>query len=308
MARTTRERFEAALDALMEDVKRDDHILAAILCGSLSYDVVWDKSDIDLFLICTDDKKTSTHGLCLSEDDINIHATIQPRAEFRRQLEASIRNTFGHSMFARGRLLYSKDPSIDEIFSELAKIGAHDIQIQLMNSAQFALGLLYKAKKWLEVKDDPPYTARWIVETATQLGEVEVSLAGELVDREALTRALELRPQLFETIYLNLFTEEVEREALVKAIDAIDEYLEERAERLFEPILEYFGEQGGEPRSVTDISHYFRRNLGTHGVVLACEWLADIGLIERATTPVKLTTRSQVQVEEMAFFRVDYGY
>ena len=308
MARTTRERFESALDGLVEDVKRDDHILAAILCGSLSYDVVWDKSDIDLYLICTDDKKTRTHNLCLSEDDINIHATIQPRADFRRQLEASIRNTFGHSMFARGRLLYSKDPSIDEIFSQLSSIGAHDIQLQLMNSAQFAISLLYKAKKWLEVKDDPPYTARWVIETAAQLGEVEVSLAGELVDREALTRALELRPDLFKLIYLDLFEKEVTKQALVKAIDAIDEYLERRAKLLFEPVLEYLEGIGGEPRSATEIGHYFRRNYDSHGVILACEWLADIGLIERATTPVKLTTRSQVNVAEMAFFKADYGY
>ena len=52
------EKFSAALDALIEQVKRDRSILAAILSGSLSHDTVWAKSDIDLVLITVDDKTT----------------------------------------------------------------------------------------------------------------------------------------------------------------------------------------------------------------------------------------------------------
>lgn len=302
MAVSQKIRFEQALDSLVERVVEDDHILAAVLCGSLAYDLVWDKSDIDLVLVCTDDKKTNTHFVSLVEDDINIHATVQPRSEFRRQIEASVRNTFEHSVFARGKLLYSKDPSIDELFEQLTSLGDHDLRLQLMGSAQHTLSLLYKARKWHEVKDDPYYTARWIVGTATFLAEIEVSLAGELVDREALTRALDLNPSLFRLIYTNMFERPVCKEGLETAINAIDEYLESKAEFLFEPILEYLRGAFGEPRSATQIEHYFQRNFGVHGVTTACEWLSDIGCIEKASTPVKLTTRSQVQVDELAFF------
>ena len=44
------QKFSAALDALIERVKEDRSILAAILCGSLSHDTVWARSDIDLAL------------------------------------------------------------------------------------------------------------------------------------------------------------------------------------------------------------------------------------------------------------------
>lgn len=302
---TQQERFEEALESLVDRVKQDDHILAAILCGSLSYDIVWDKSDIDLVLVCTDDKKTNTHFVSLVEDDINIHVTVQPRLEFRRSLEASIRNTFQHSMYARGRLLYSKDPSIEELFYDLSKLGERDTQVQLMGVAQHALGVLYKARKWLETKDDLHYTARWIIQTALPLAEVEVNLAGEIVDREALTRALELNPNVFQPIYSDLFEQSVTRDKLERGIDVIDNYLEEKAELLFGPIFEYLRGAFGEPRSATQIEHYFHRNFGTHGISLACEWLSDIGRIEKASTPVKLTTRSQIQVDEVAFLYLD---
>jgi len=51
------QKFAAALEALVEQVKQDRSVLAAILCGSLSHDTVWKKSDIDLVLVTIDDKR-----------------------------------------------------------------------------------------------------------------------------------------------------------------------------------------------------------------------------------------------------------
>ncbi len=58
------QKFQAALDVLIGQVKRDRSILAAILCGSLSHDTVWAKSDIDLVLVTIDDKKVAKRALC----------------------------------------------------------------------------------------------------------------------------------------------------------------------------------------------------------------------------------------------------
>jgi hypothetical protein len=72
------QKFTAALDRLIEQVKADRSILAAILCGSLSHDTVWDKSDIGLALISIDDKKVERSGLSLYADGVNIHAFLPP--------------------------------------------------------------------------------------------------------------------------------------------------------------------------------------------------------------------------------------
>ena len=79
MSATTQQKFNAALDALIERVKRDRSVLAAILCGSLSYDSVWDKSDIDLVLV-TIDEKSADNSVALYADGINVHAMLMPRA------------------------------------------------------------------------------------------------------------------------------------------------------------------------------------------------------------------------------------
>src|SRR5438445_6819530 len=95
-----KDKFDAALAALIEQVKRDSSILAAILCGSLSHDTVWSKSDIDLLLVTIDDKKADKDSLCLYADGINVHANLMPRADFRKIAEGAIRNSFMHSLLA----------------------------------------------------------------------------------------------------------------------------------------------------------------------------------------------------------------
>src|SRR5215468_10375233 len=107
-----RQKFTAALDALVEQVKGDRSVLAAILCGSLSHDTVWAKSDIDLVLVTIDDKKVGRSDVALYADGVNVHAFLLPRAEFRKMVEGSVRHSFLHSLLAKGRLLYTHDQTL----------------------------------------------------------------------------------------------------------------------------------------------------------------------------------------------------
>src|SRR5579884_2969982 len=91
------DQYNAALAALVEEVKRDRSILAAILCGGLSHDTVWSKSDIDLVLVTIDDRKADRDAISLYADGINVHATLMTRAAFRTAVEASTCNSFTHS-------------------------------------------------------------------------------------------------------------------------------------------------------------------------------------------------------------------
>jgi uncharacterized protein len=295
------EQFAGALAALTEQVKRDRSILAAILCGSLSHDRVWSKSDIDLLLITIDDKKADREGLCLYADGINVHAILMTRAAFRKAAEGSIRNSFMHSLLAKGRLLYTHDDTIAALCDRLRQLGERDTQLQLLAAASQALPCFYKAQKWLLTRGDLEYTALWILYTANALARIEVLEAGMLLDREALPQALELNPSFFKPIYTDLLNARKTRKNLEAVLAAIDRYLLDRAAILFAPILEHLTEVG-EARSATEIDDHFHRNFGIQGVTIACEYLSDQGLIGKAALPVRLTKRSNVDVNELAFF------
>ncbi len=204
IASPVQDQFQSALDALVEQVKRDRSILAAILCGSLSHDTVWSKSDIDLVLVTIDDKKTDRNGISLYADGINVHANLMARADFRKAVEGSLRNSFIHSFLAKGRLLYTHDETIAALCERLTAPGERDTRVQLLAAASHALPCLYKAQKWLITRGDLDYTAVWILYAANALARIEVLQAGLLVDREALPLALKLNPSVFKIVYTDL--------------------------------------------------------------------------------------------------------
>ncbi|HTS63102.1 MAG TPA: hypothetical protein VMH28_13830 [Candidatus Acidoferrales bacterium] len=301
MSSAAHQRFERALEGLIAGVKRDRSILAAILCGSLSHDTVWDKSDIDLVLVTVDEKKPADDGLALFAEGINVHALMMPRTEFRKTVEGSIRNGFAHSFLAKGRLLYTHDETIHALCGQLHTIGERDIQIQLLNAGGAALPPLYKAHKWLRTRGDLEYTALWILYAATPLAKVEVLSARQLADREVIPQAMKLNPAFFRIVYSDLLNTRKTAKNVQAALDAMDRYLEERTADLFGPVLEHLREVG-EARSATEIDDHFRRNFGIGGVTHVCEYLADRGLIGKSGLPVQLTKKSNVSVEELAFF------
>jgi hypothetical protein len=297
----TEQRFTAALDALVEQVKQDRSILAAILCGSLSHDTVWARSDIDLVLVSIDDRKAPEGGISLYADGVNVHALLVPRAEFRRMAEGSVRNSFVHSFLAKGRLLYTHDETIADLCARLGEIGSRDTQLQLLRAAIHALAPIYKAHKWLLTRGDLEYTALWILYAATPLAQIEVIGRRLLADREVIPQAVKLNPAFFATIYTELLNAPKTRATVEAALDAVDRYLAGRATTLFAPVLDHLREVG-EPRSCTEIEDHFKRTMDIEGVTSACEYLSDQGLIGKASTAVQLTKRSNITVQELAFF------
>jgi len=292
--------FTRALDALVAQIRQDRTVLAAILCGSLSHDTVWDKSDIDLALVTIDDKKRDERGVGLYADGVNTHVFVFSRTEFRQIVEGSIANSFAHSLLAKGRLLYSHDESIPALCERLHTMGDRDRQLQLLDAGTHVLPPLYKARKWFVTRGDLDYTALWILYAATPLARIEVIGAGLLADREVIPQAMALNPAFFATVYHDLLNAPKSEAAVAAALDAIDGYLAARTSDLYGLVLDYLRDIG-ETRSATELENHFSRNYGVGGVTTVCEYLADRGLLVKASVPVKLTRRSNVEVQELAF-------
>jgi uncharacterized protein len=218
MSKTIQQTFTAALDALVEEIKKDRAILAVVLCGSLSHDTVWAKSDIDLVLVTIDDRKVENAGISLNADGVNVHAVLMPRGEFRQVVEGSVNNSFFHSFLAKGRLLYTTDPSIEDLCARLHTIGQRDTQLELVRAGTSALPPVDKAHKWFVTRGDLDYSALWILYAATPLA---------------------LNPDFFRKVYTSLLNARKTKKNVEAALDAVDAYLAERAPSLFSLVLEY---------------------------------------------------------------------
>jgi uncharacterized protein len=293
-------KFTEALEELVAEVKRDKSILAAVLCGSLSHDTVWAKSDIDLLLITADEKKAESSTVALYSNGVNVHALLMSRTRFRQIAEGSLRNSFMHSFLTKGRVLYSHDDTIPAMCAKLWDIGERDTQIQLLRAGIQALAPVDKAHKWLITRGDLDYSALWILHAANALARIEIIKARRLTDRELIPQAMQLNPAFFKIIYSDLLNTKKTAKNVQTALDAIDAYLAKHTPALFGLVLDFL-QEAGDTRSASDLEAYFSRNLDVEGVTGACEYLSDRGLISKVSTPLQLTKRSNISVQEMAF-------
>jgi hypothetical protein len=295
------ERYQVALDALVAKLEQDRYVLAAVLYGSLARGEAWEKSDIDLIVVMRDDRDRGDRYQWLVQDGVNVSAQIVPRGQFKRWIEGALQGSFTHSVRSQFRLLFSKDDSIAAWLAETDRIGARDQAFQLLRTAAPVPPLLDKAEKWFHVKHDLYYSFVWIMYAVNELARIEVVLSGRAPGREAIHQALAYNPSFFRVVYTDLIAGPKDGPAIQQALDMIDAYLEERAARLFKPVLDYLAEAGG-IRTASEMDAVFRKKVQAEEIFWVYEWLARKGIIEKVAAPVRLTTKSQVTLEEPAYY------
>jgi len=294
-----RDKYRAALDSFLAKAEQDPYILAVVLLGSLSYDVVWERSDIDLHVVTQDIKlRVTSHALV--ENDINFHASLSTRAEFKKTLEGARGSSFMHSVMTRGTLVYCRDETLAEAFADRHRVGARDCELSLMQCVGGIIWALDKAQKWLLAKNDPYYSFVWIMKCLDSFSSLVLIRRGDIPDREAIVHALRAEPELIQPIYTGLIDAPKDAAALTRALGTIEAYLLDNAHEFCAPIFEYLQDTGG-IRSSSEIESHFQSH---HGIsaALICEWLADRGLIDKVSSPVRLTEKSRVNFDEAAFY------
>lgn len=295
---SVRERYEAAVSSLTEKLQKDRVILAAVLFGSLAYDSVWEKSDLDVVLVGEESVKQAS--FTLFEDGISVHAVLLPRSEFRKIMEGALLGSFWTSILPRSRLLFTRDESLNRLWENAATLGERDRQAQLLRAGNACLPALTKAEKWLTVKRDCHYTAYYLLQEAVLLAWVEVIAARQNPGREVIQQALKLNPEFFHKVYTEILDGPKTEESLGAALALCDQYLTERIELCFAPLLDWLEAADG-PRTVRELDTHFERNWSNKGLDLACDWLVEKGYLDSVGVPVRLTKDSRALVDETGY-------
>ena len=307
------EQYHEAVDALVEKVQKDPYILAAIVAGSFSYAQVWEKSDLDVELVGRDAIRPTQSFFSLVENGVNIHANITPRNAFKQTVESAQQGSFMHSYFSHSTLLFSRDASIEEWYDKnasLDSIGGRDKQFRVLNVVASTLSSLLYAEKQFYVNKDYLTAFLSLLDTVQGLARIEVLLNNKIPAREVIQPALQYNPDFFNHVYANLINCEKNETVIQDAIDAINAYLDER-QFIFQPILDYLLEQKT-PRTGTELNVDLGHS--PHGkseeepefdeesLDLVCQWLTWKGIIRQVAMPLKLTVKSQIAVEEPAYY------
>jgi uncharacterized protein len=289
---------EEALQAFVAKAERDSTVVAVILFGSLAYDDVWEKSDIDIMVI-TDEEKAASKGYSLLEGDVNIHAEVRRRSEFKK-VEAELGGGWMQSILIRSTLLFSRDDSIRAYYDNVQHLGRRDRDLQLLRAATWVLPSLTKAEKWLAVKGDVEYSFLWIMNTINGLATIEVLLHDEVPGREVMAQALRRNQSFFRAVYSDFIQQPKDAARVQAVLDLINGYLDRHLYTVFRPILDYLHEAGG-VRTASELNEHFAQQAQIKFLSPAYEWLADKGVIRHVPSPLQLTVKSKVKVNEAAY-------
>lgn len=296
-----KERYFGALEQLCARLEEDYYVLAAVLYGSLVRGEAWERSDIDLVIVLRDGQERESRHLQLVEDDIDISADVVTRNQFKRGLESALQGSFTHSIRSQYRLLFSKDETIVQWLKEPEKVNAHDQAYQLLSEVQGVPYLIDKATKWLTVKHDVNYAFMWVLYAVNTLAKVEVILSGSAPGREALDQAVRINPGFFQVNFTDLINGAVTVETVGTALEQVDNYLLTRVDRLFGALLTYLAQAGG-PVNLSELDQHFKKKVPGVMLLTSLDWLTRHGIIQKLSSPLRLTHKSTVSVEEPAFY------
>jgi hypothetical protein len=294
-----KQRFLTATDSFVDKVKLDPNVIAVIVCGSLAYDQVWEKSDIDMTLVVRD-QVLKNESFCVLEDDITINVYVTTRSGFKRYLESSNGGSFTHSYFSKGKIVYSTDDSLYEYFEDYKKFGSDDMALAAFFIACELIHLHDKCTKWLTVKKDTLYAQYYLLKAAESIARMEVCVNGEPPSREAILKAYSLNPEMITPYYQDAMSHHFSEEEIHKALDQIETYLDRHIDLIKMPVLGYMSDQ--EIKTVTMITKYFRTD--SHFIGGIFDYLAEKGVIAKVSQTIRLTPKSKPSVEETAYVYV----
>ncbi|OJU12089.1 MAG: hypothetical protein BGN88_02655 [Clostridiales bacterium 43-6] len=289
-------RFEQALNSFTDKLKPDPNIVAVILCGSLSNDTVWEKSDMDVTVLVREMKLPIT-SFCIEEDGLIINAGIQKEFDFKRMLERSLGGGFLYSYYSKAKVVYTNDESLRDYIARSQKTGADD---RALTFFQMSTGLIYymeKIEKWLTIKKDLLYAQLWVLKAAEHYANMRLVLDHKPPSREAVLKVMEYAPERIRPLYEKPMQGPMSREEVWDALKFFKQFLMDNIDLIKQPVTEYMSD--GEIRTVTALVKHF--GTSSHDIYHVFDFLEEMGVVGRMNETIRITPKSRMSVDEVAF-------
>ena len=190
------ESYQKAFSKLVNDLKKNDSILAAMVFGSMLTGDLWEGSNIDLFVICKD--KIENRGkIYTEENNIPVHIKLISKEKFLTLYQEEMAGGFIHRLFLSSRLVFSKD---DEVTAKY-DMGRYYPDIDRAKWNMVYLSDLLKSievsKKYLA--NNGTYMAySSAIKALEDFSKLYINYSGYMISKDVMTMATNLNDELRE--------------------------------------------------------------------------------------------------------------
>ncbi len=292
-------RYQEAIDRFVCKLKDDINVIAVIISGSVAYDVIWEKSDVDVIVVVRD-QKLKSDNLSIIEDGITFNLFLIQRSSFKRGAEAVFGGSFFQSYLSNGKIVYSTEESFYEYFEDIRKIGEDDMALTVLQLAGELISIMHKAQKWMTARKDLMYAQYFFLKAAETIAHVELCIQGLPNSRSAIQKALKLNPEIMKTFYQEPMQHLLTEEELSSGLRQLDGYIESKMDLFKRPIIEYLSDQ--DIKTTTMLANRFRSE--SHMIIDVMDYLTEKGIVEKVSQLIKLTPKSRSTIEEIGFLYI----
>ncbi len=273
-----REECNKVIEKYKNDLFNNKKCIAAYLLGSFSHDKIWKWSDIQIEVICDDGYK-GNKNYTLYEDEMYVSLNIHTLTEFKNFIGKFNVDDHMWKAFSKGKVLFSKDIMLDELFEEAYYIGDVDKQKEMLLGFSNVVYYLNKAEKNFYIKENIENVVYFIPQIVEGIAWLEVTKHKEIPEREITPQGKRLNPEFFAKVYDPFIEKRVDKSVIKDILDSCVMYLEENTKMVYLPIIEYLEKNGN--------LEYFKYETRPHGFGINYEWLVRCGIAERYGIPEK---------------------
>ncbi len=119
-------------------------------------------------------------------------------------MACSVKINTQNGYFAKRQLIHCDDPSIEKWFETANKFATKDQEKELLTSSGWAIHAAKHCRNILDYKNDLQRARECLLWGAHGIAAIEIVRAGEVYELYSLHRAIEIKPELFQAIYLDL--------------------------------------------------------------------------------------------------------
>ncbi|MEW8956714.1 nucleotidyltransferase domain-containing protein [Clostridium sp.] len=232
--------YQKVFNNIVDDLKKNNDVLAVLVFGSLVTGDLWEESDLDFFVIC-DKNPERIENIYLEEGDIPVHIKLMNKESFIEIVDGNNRADGFYSRFFTSRLVFSRDSYITDKYNS----GRYFKDIDKDRLSLVYLGKLLKELKVCKkyIYKGGRYTAFLsAVRSMEEFSKLYVNSLGYMTSKDALSMAADSNME-FKITLENLFFykndgDEVVKDTMVFIERGIDELLKASTSFLVEFLKE----------------------------------------------------------------------
>lgn len=229
--------YQKAFNSIIDRIKENESVLAAMVFGSMVTGDLWDESDIDLFVI-VDSRLQDITNIYTDEKGIPVHIKLMSKDKFMQIYHDDAKGGFIHRVFASSRLVFSKDMDVTLKYDN----GRYYRDIDRERWNMVYLGTVLKqigvCKKYLS--NDGIYTAYTsAVKFVEEFAKLHINSSGYMISKDAMSMAMNLNDDFRDCVNKFFFNKIDTEKSINEIIDYIQDFIDGNIRNITNLLIDY---------------------------------------------------------------------